>query len=129
MNLDLLDILTAGTPGTPGQNQGVPPTEIPKPSNNAGFRALNPTGTPGTSQNTNNILNVDLNGLLADACTGLALKPEQLWRFLSPEDIDDIKSGLIDLSTLKGYAIRWNMHPYLVPVGNGLPYPFKGKQP
>ena len=129
MNLGLLDILTAGTPG---QKQGVPLTEIQKPSNNTAFRGFSQVGTPGTSgtpQNTKNILKPDLSGLLVKACLDLDLKPQQLWRFLSLDDISDIQSGLIDPSMLRVYAERWNDHPYLVPIGNDLPCPTITKPP
>ena len=61
--------------------------------------------------------------ILEKACQDLAIKPTQLWRFLSPEDITDIQNGLIDFETLRAYAERWNAHPYAVPVGNDLPFP------
>ena len=66
--------------------------------------------------------------VIARACHNLALKPEQLWRFLSPEDIDDLNTGLINFDTLRAYAERWNQHPYLVLVGNNLPFPAIPKQ-
>ena len=67
--------------------------------------------------------------ILDSACHNLALKPEQLWRFLSPEDIDDLNAGLINFDTLRVYAERWDRHPHLVPVGNNLPFPAIPRQP
>ncbi len=66
---------------------------------------------------------VDIVELMNRACEGLTLKPQQLWRFLSPGDIDDIRDGLIDARTIRGYVQRWDDHPHIVPVGNNLPYP------
>ncbi|GEM_PF-2108047 len=65
----------------------------------------------------------DITESLEKACQGLALKPQQLWRFLSLGDIADVGDGLIDFDTLRAYARRWSEHPHLVPVGNNRPYP------
>lgn len=61
--------------------------------------------------------------ILEKACLNLALKPKQLWRCLSEEDIEDIQAGLIDSETLRAYAERWNDHPHLVLIGNDLSFP------
>jgi len=80
--------------------------------------------TPATQGAENRLPNT-----LEQSCLNLDLTPQQLWRYLSLEDIDDIQSGLIDSATLRAHAKRWSDHPYLVPVGNDLPYPTITKPP
>lgn len=53
--------------------------------------------------------------LIEKACADITLSPHQLWRFLSEEEIDDIRNGHIGFDTLTAYTQRLNNHLYLVP--------------
>lgn len=61
--------------------------------------------------------------LLHSACEGFPVKPEQFWSFLDDQDVEDIRSGLIQSDQLKAFARSVSRYPEYMPICNSQPFP------